>query len=95
VAYVIAEPCIDRMDQSCVAVCPVDAIHSDPAVDRKFYIDPRECIDCGACLTECKQQAIYALGDLPTAWSIYARIDDMWQSDPDAARDAIEEFLAA
>ncbi|MGD8485341.1 MAG: ferredoxin [Chloroflexota bacterium] len=25
--YVIAEPCVDTMDQACVAVCPVDCIH--------------------------------------------------------------------
>ncbi len=94
-AYVIAEPCIDRMDQSCVAVCPVDAIHADTAIDRKFYIDPQECIDCGACFTECKQQAIFPIGDLPGSWAVYGRIDALWQRDPDAARDAIEEFLAA
>ena len=29
-AYVIAEPCIDNSDQSCVAVCPVDCITADP-----------------------------------------------------------------
>ena len=27
--YVIAEPCIDRMDQTCVEVCPVDCITTD------------------------------------------------------------------
>ena len=26
-AYVIAEPCIDTKDNSCVEVCPVDCIH--------------------------------------------------------------------
>lgn len=25
--FVIAEACIDEMDQSCVEVCPVDCIH--------------------------------------------------------------------
>ena len=25
--YVIAEPCIDIKDKSCVDVCPVDCIH--------------------------------------------------------------------
>ena len=29
--YVIAEPCIDVLDMSCVAVCPVDCIHFDRA----------------------------------------------------------------
>ena len=32
--YVIAEPCVDVMDQACVAVCPVDCIHFEEGVDR-------------------------------------------------------------
>ena len=24
--FVIAEPCVDNMDQTCVSVCPVDCI---------------------------------------------------------------------
>lgn len=57
--YVIAEPCIDVLDLSCVSVCPVDCIHYDEGVDRKLFIDPNECIDCGACEPECPWQAIY------------------------------------
>ena len=38
--YVIAEPCVDTMDQACVAVCPVDCIHFEQGVDRTLYIDP-------------------------------------------------------
>jgi NAD-dependent dihydropyrimidine dehydrogenase PreA subunit len=45
VTYIIAEPCIDIKDLSCVDVCPVDCIH--PA-DRILVIDPEECIDCFA-----------------------------------------------
>ena len=47
--YVIAEPCVDVLDQACVAVCPVDCIHFEQGTDRILYIDPDECIDCGAC----------------------------------------------
>jgi ferredoxin len=46
--YVIAQPCIDNTDRSCVAVCPVDCVASDLAIGRKFYIDPDRCIDCGS-----------------------------------------------
>ncbi len=28
--YIIAEPCIDLKDKSCVDVCPVDCIPKDP-----------------------------------------------------------------
>jgi NAD-dependent dihydropyrimidine dehydrogenase PreA subunit len=45
VTYIIAEPCIDIKDLSCVDVCPVDCIHQ---ADRMLVIDPEECIDCFA-----------------------------------------------
>ena len=43
--YIIAEPCIDIKDKSCVDVCPVDCIHE---FARILIIDPEECIDCFA-----------------------------------------------
>src|ERR687887_1483338 len=43
--YIIAEPCIDIKDLSCVDVCPVDCIHE---FQRILIIDPEECIDCFA-----------------------------------------------
>jgi NAD-dependent dihydropyrimidine dehydrogenase PreA subunit len=45
VTYIIAEPCIDIKDRSCVDVCPVDCIHE---FGRILAIDPEECIDCFA-----------------------------------------------
>jgi NAD-dependent dihydropyrimidine dehydrogenase PreA subunit len=45
VTYIIAEPCIDIKDRSCVDVCPVDCIHE---YERILIIDPEECIDCFA-----------------------------------------------
>jgi NAD-dependent dihydropyrimidine dehydrogenase PreA subunit len=45
VTYIIAEPCIDIKDLSCVDVCPVDCIHQG---ERILIIDPEECIDCFA-----------------------------------------------
>ena len=53
--YIIAEPCIDIKDRSCVDVCPVDCIHE---FERILIIDPEECIDCGACEPECPVEAI-------------------------------------
>ena len=63
--YVIAEPCVDVMDTACVSVCPVDCIHFDEGVDRKLFIDPNECIDCGACEPECPVNAIFPEESLP------------------------------
>lgn len=53
--YVIASPCIDVMDKSCMEECPVDCIYEG---ERKLYINPKECIDCGACEPVCPVQAI-------------------------------------
>jgi ferredoxin len=62
---VIAEPCIDVKDRSCVDVCPVDCIHE---VARMLVIDPEECIDCGACEPECPVEAIFPEEALSEAW---------------------------
>jgi NAD-dependent dihydropyrimidine dehydrogenase PreA subunit len=53
--YVIASPCIDVLDRSCVDECPVDCIYEGA---RKLYIHPTECIDCGACEPVCPVEAI-------------------------------------
>lgn len=54
-AYVIGSACVDIMDRSCMEECPVDCIYEGA---RKLYINPAECIDCGACETACPEQAI-------------------------------------
>ena len=68
-AYVINEHCIDELDGSCVQCCPVDCIYEGL---RKRYINPEECIDCGACLPECPVDAILAPDELP---------DPIWVAD--------------
>jgi len=76
-AYVIAEPCIGTKDTACVDACPVDCIHpkkddAKHADEQMLYIDPVECIDCGACVPVCPVSAIFALDDLPEKWKDYA-----------------------
>jgi NAD-dependent dihydropyrimidine dehydrogenase PreA subunit len=84
--YVITDPCIDVLDKSCVEVCPVDCIHFDEGEDRKLYIDPDECIDCGACEPVCPVTAIFAEDDVPESQNAYTEIDALWFKDKDAAR---------
>jgi len=93
-AYVIAEPCVDHMDRACVEVCPVDCITSDPS-DRKLYIDPQACIDCGSCETACPNEAIFREKDLPAGWTSYAWVDAAWYADPAAAREEIDRLISA
>ena len=94
-AYVIAEPCIDHMDRACVDVCPVDCISTDPATDRKLFIDPEACIDCGSCEAACPNAAIFRADRLPPAWEGYAWVDAAWYADPEAARDEMDRLLGA
>ncbi len=84
--YVIAEPCVDVMDQACVSVCPVDCIKFEEKVDRTLYIDPDECIDCGACEPECPVNAIFTEDALPAEWKAYTKINAVWFTDKAAAR---------
>jgi NAD-dependent dihydropyrimidine dehydrogenase PreA subunit len=53
--FFIGSACLDEKDKSCVEECPVDCIYEG---DRKLYINPRECIDCGACEAVCPVSAI-------------------------------------
>ena len=89
-AYVIAEPCIDHNDKACLDVCPVDCISAEPGPDRKFYIDPGNCIDCGSCEQACPNGAIYEKASLPAEWVQFAWIDKTWFSDAGRAREAID-----
>src|SRR5438128_1922589 len=70
--YIIAEPCIDIKDLSCVDVCPVDCIHQ---FGRILIIDPEECIDCGACEPECPVEAIFPEDALPEKWEPFVKIN--------------------
>jgi len=72
-SYIIGKPCEATCDTACVAVCPVDCINGPIEIDGlgqevadmeigptdMLYINPEECIDCGACLPECPVEAIY------------------------------------
>ena len=60
--YVIGSACVDIMDKSCVQECPADCIYEG---DRSMYINPNECVDCGACSIACRVDAIYYETDLP------------------------------
>jgi ferredoxin len=60
--FVVTDNCQRCRFTDCVAVCPVDCFHGD---DEMLYIDPNECIDCGACVPECPVEAIFDETQLP------------------------------
>jgi ferredoxin len=80
-AYVITQKCIGTCDTACVDVCPCDCILGPVPLEQlrqvsrvergqrfpaiQMFVDPDECIDCGACLPECPVAAIYLDSDVP------------------------------
>ena len=85
--YIIAEPCVGTCDTACVEVCPVDCIHptkdewaakgydESNLDDKLLYIDPEECIDCGACEPECPVEAIFEESEVPEEWNKFIKIN--------------------
>lgn len=81
--HIIAEPCVNTKDTACAEVCPVDCIHplkdeEEFAEAKMLYINPDECIDCGACIPECPVDAIFDEDDLPPQWTEYTQINEDW-----------------
>ncbi len=54
--------------------CMPSRLHSSQKDEPEFepaeqlYIDPVECIDCGACVPVCPVTAIFVLDELPEKW---------------------------
>jgi ferredoxin len=93
-SYIIGNKCISVCDTACAKVCPVDCINgpidiqgmgleiksmSKEEIDGKqLFINPNDCIDCGACVPECPVDAIYSnekeaidLGDIESVYKNY------------------------
>ena len=72
--YIITEPCVDLKDASCVEVCPVNCIYAKDE-DNQYFINPDECIDCGACEPECPVNAIFSEDAVPEGWQKYIQLN--------------------
>ena len=77
--YVIAQPCIDVVDRACVVEFLVDCI-SEGA--RVLYVQPDECVDCGACEPVCPVETIFYEDDVPAQWSSFITDNAMFFTDP-------------
>ena len=80
-AYVITKKCVGTCDTACVDVCPcsciagpipIEQLRAIPEAERgrafpalQLFIDPDDCVDCGACVAECPAEAIYYEDDVP------------------------------
>lgn len=105
-AYVVTKPCIGTKDRSCVEVCPVDCFYnikkkkyndqfsiglSPDGEEGMLMIHPDECINCGACETECPVEAIYEDSAVPEQYKSFVKFNEeetlgLSDEDLDAAR---------
>jgi ferredoxin len=74
-AYIITDTC--TKDALCVDACPVDCIHpkkDEPNFEElsQLYVNPVDCIDCGACVPVCPTNSIFPIDDLPADLSAFA-----------------------
>ena len=67
-AFIVTSNCQRCRFTDCVDVGPVDCFHADAEM---LYIDPEECIDCGACEPECPLGAVFADDSVPEQWASY------------------------
>jgi ferredoxin len=77
-AYVITDTC--TKDELCVEACPVDCIHPKKdeaafAEATQLYVNPVDCIDCGACVPVCPSNSMFALDELPAESARFAEIN--------------------
>ena len=71
-AYVVTEPCFGCKHTLCVTVCPCDCFHEG---ENMLFINPDDCIDCGACLAECPVNAIFPDIEVPEQWKDYIALN--------------------
>lgn len=72
--YVITEPCVGVKDKACVDVCPVDCIYEFDD-EPHLFINPDECIECGACEPACPVNAIFMDSEVPEDQQKYIEIN--------------------
>ena len=91
--YVIAEPCVDVKNQSCVDVCPASCIYiGDEAADRILYINPTSASSVAPASRECPVTAIFHDSAVPAEWAEYTELNANWFNDPDGVRARVNEI---
>ena len=90
-SLVITQGCIGTKATECEKVCPVDCIHpkeGEPGFEEveQLYIDPKTCINCGACMAVCPVRAIYPEEDVPGPFRMFI------EKNADFYRMSLEEF---
>ncbi len=79
--YIITELC--ERAGLCADICPTESIHAVEGDDDwpLYYVNPDTCIDCGACMAECPNEAIFPDYDLPDEYESYIEINEQFFTD--------------
>src|SRR5258708_36824458 len=93
-AYVIAEPCVGVKDTACVDACAVNCIQprkddAEFAETPQLYIDPDNCICCGACVPVCPVSAIFLAEDIPLQWKEHVKTNAEWYAPKNAPQSKV------
>ena len=89
--YLVNDKCIKCKHMDCVEVCPVDCFYEG---ENMLVINPDECIDCGVCIPECPEEAIYQTDDEDDPWfkhNLYFSEEANWPNITDA-KDPMPEY---
>lgn len=70
--HVVCAPCDRCKYTDCVVVCPVDCFYEDVTM---LYINPDDCINCGACVEPCPVEAIFPDDKVPEKWIPYIELN--------------------
>lgn len=87
--YVITRTCRDCVDGACVEACPVECILEERAADgsrtlpNQLFIDPEQCICCGACEPACPWGAIYEEDEVPSPFHEDIALNALTAEQPD------------
>jgi NAD-dependent dihydropyrimidine dehydrogenase PreA subunit len=94
-SFVITQACIGTKATECEKVCPVDCIH--PREDEagfseveQLFIDPKVCINCGACMAVCPVRAVYPDND--PIWAVPQPFRYFIEKNAAFYRMSLEEF---
>ncbi|MDA0807656.1 MAG: ferredoxin family protein [Planctomycetota bacterium] len=71
-AMVVTEPCFGCKFTDCVVVCPADCFHEGQSM---LFINPEECIECWACVSECPTEAIFQQDEVPGKWHDFIELN--------------------
>ena len=89
--YVVTDACLESKDQSCLEVCPVDCIYD---IGEMLAVHPAECIDCGACESECPVEAIKPETAIEPNERPFVEVNAALRDGAEAAAAALAEVLA-